>query len=829
MFDSWLQDLRYAVRLLRRNPLFALTAVLSLAIGIGANTTIFTIANALLFKPPLGVADASRLVDVGRSQDGQGFDNGSYSNYLDIRARNTVFSGIYAYRLGPEPMSLRGKDGAERIYGEMVSTNYFNVLGTPPHIGRLFTSDDSEQPGATPLAVLSHRFWMRRFNGDPAIVGQTLVLNGRPLTVIGVTPEGFHGTTVLTSDLWVPVNMVGELASRLPPAILTSRESAWLVMGARLKPGVTVGQAQAELANIGRALEQEFPDANRGKGLRVVASSPVPGDGAPVAAFMAVLMAIVMLVLAIACANVAGVLLARATTRRREIAVRLAIGAGRGRLIRQMLVESTLLFLIGGSGGLVLARLMTGALLSLLPAVPLPIDVTLALDGRAVVFTLTLSLVAAILSGLAPAFHASRAEVVGALKSDTQGGPERIWLRHAFVVSQVALSIVLVVGAGLFARALQRASEIDPGFDPHGVELATLDLSLGGYTADTGRVFARELIRRVRETPGVQAAALSAVMPLGDRGIGLGGLAVPGVELRNGRRFFDVDWNVITPGYFATMKMALSTGRDFSDADREGTPSVVIVNETAARQWWPRQDALGKTLLQETGRPDAPDAVRQQVPEPGRRSAAVRLRADSAAVYVTHCYRGAVGARSAPRRAASSAPRLDEPESSHRASAHLRRLLAAGTASATHRGVGRRQPRTCRRVAGGNRDLRRDGLHGVEPHARDRHSDGAWRRARVGGAHGAAAGADADDDRRGHRPGGRRRGKPPARLAALRRWRHRSVDLHRIDAAIFRRRCGGVLRAGTARHRYRRDGRPPIRLGTIAPVRETTSAAAMHL
>ena len=610
MFDSWLQDLRYAVRLLRRNPLFALTAVLSLAIGIGANTTIFTIANALLFKPPLGVADASRLVDVGRSQDGQGFDNGSYSNYLDIRARNTVFSGIYAYRLGPEPMSLRGKDGAERIYGEMVSTNYFNVLGTPPHIGRLFTSDDSEQPGATPLAVLSHRFWMRRFNGDPAIVGQTLVLNGRPLTVIGVTPEGFHGTTVLTSDLWVPVNMVGELASRLPPAILTSRESAWLVMGARLKPGVTVGQAQAELANIGRALEQEFPDANRGKGLRVVASSPVPGDGAPVAAFMAVLMAIVMLVLAIACANVAGVLLARATTRRREIAVRLAIGAGRGRLIRQMLVESTLLFLIGGSGGLVLARLMTGALLSLLPAVPLPIDVTLALDGRAVVFTLTLSLVAAILSGLAPAFHASRAEVVGALKSDTQGGPERIWLRHAFVVSQVALSIVLVVGAGLFARALQRASEIDPGFDPHGVELATLDLSLGGYTADTGRVFARELIRRVRETPGVQAAALSAVMPLGDRGIGLGGLAVPGVEPRNGRRFFDVDWNVITPGYFATMKMALSTGRDFSDADREGTPSVVIVNETAARQWWPRQDALGKTLLQETGRPDAPDAVR---------------------------------------------------------------------------------------------------------------------------------------------------------------------------------------------------------------------------
>ncbi len=610
MLDSWLQDVRYAARLLRCNPLFALTAVLSLAIGIGANTTIFTIANALLFKPPAGVVEPDRLVDIGRSQNGQGFDNGSYPNYLDVRARNTVLTGVYAYRIGAEPMSLGGRDGAERIYGDMVTTNYFSVLGTRPHIGRLFAPEDGEEPGGTPLAVLSYHFWVRRFNGDPAVVGQTLQLNGRPFTVVGVAPKDFHGTTVLTGDVWVPINMVGELSPRRAASILKSRESVWLVMGGRLKPGVTVRQAQAELANIGRALEQEFPAENRGKGLRVVSSSPIPGNGAPVAAFLAVLMGIVGLVLAIACANVAGVLLARATARRKEIAVRLAIGAGRARLIRQMLVESALLFLLGGGAGLLLARVMTTLLVSLLPTLPVPVDVTLALDGRAIAFTLGLSLVAAVLSGLAPALAESKADVISALKADARGGPERLRLRNTFVVCQVAFSIVLVVGAGLFVRALDRATEIDPGFDPHGVELAALDLSLAGYTADTGRVFTRELIQRVRDLPGVQSATLAAMVPLGGGGLGLGGLAVPGVQLPNGRRFFDADWNVVTPGYFAAMKMALASGRDFTDADREAAPWVVIVNETAARRWWPNQDAIGKTLLQQSFTPGALDATR---------------------------------------------------------------------------------------------------------------------------------------------------------------------------------------------------------------------------
>jgi predicted permease len=331
---------------------------------------------------------------------------------------------------------------------------------------------------------------------------------------------------------------------------------------------------------------------------------------------MAVLMGIVMLVLAIACANVAGVLLARASGRRREIAVRLAIGAGRGRLIRQMLVESSLLFLGSGAAGLALARAMTTALVARLPTLPLPIDVSLPLDTRALGFALVLSLVAAVLSGLAPALQASRAEVVGDLKADAQGGPERTRLRNAFVISQVAFSIVLVVGAGLFGRALQRAATIDPGFDPRGIELAFLDLSLSGYIETTGPVFARRVVERLRALPGVESATLSAMMPLGMGRMGLGGLSLPGAATPTDRRgpppagWLEADWNVVEPDYFKTMRMTLVSGRDFTAADRRGALDVVIVNETAARRMWPNQDPLGKVLVHHLDRRGTSDSTR---------------------------------------------------------------------------------------------------------------------------------------------------------------------------------------------------------------------------
>jgi predicted permease len=302
-----------------------------------------------------------------------------------------------------------------------------------------------------------------------------------------------------------------------------------------------------------------------------------------------------------------------------EIAVRLAIGAGRGRLIRQMLVESSLLFLIGGAAGLVLARGLTTTLVSLLPALPLPLDVSLALDARAVGFTLALSLGAAVLSGLAPAFHASRAEVVGGLKADAQGGPERMRLRNAFVISQVAFSIVLVVGAGLFGRALQRAATIDPGFDPRDLELAFLDLSLSGYTETTGPAFAQQVVERVRALPGVRNATVSAMMPLGMGRMGLGGLSLPGAAIPTDRReppppgWLKADWNVVEPDYFKTMRMSLVAGRDFTAADRAGAPYVVIVNETAARQMWPNQDPLGKVLVHHLDRRGTSDSLRPMI------------------------------------------------------------------------------------------------------------------------------------------------------------------------------------------------------------------------
>jgi predicted permease len=602
---TWLDDarwdLRHAARLLRRDPLFTLTAVVSLAIGIGANTTIFTIANAVLFRPPAGVADADRLVDIGTRTPGGGFGNSSYPNYLDLRQRTTTLDGVYAYSLFPRAMSLgadSGTPGTERVFATLVTANYFTVLGATPSAGRLFGADESA-PGAAEAVVLSHRFWTRRFNGDPAIVGRAMTLNGRPVTVIGIASEGFQGTGIRAGDAWVPITGAASASS------LAERASAWLLLGGRLKPGVSTPQAAAEVDAIGRALAAEYPDQNRSLGLRVQASSPVPGSSTPIAAFLALLMSIVALVLVIACANLAGVLLARASARRQEIAVRLAIGAGRRRLVRQLLAETLMLFSLGGVAGLVLARTVTSMIVAALPALPFPVDVSVALDMPALLFTAALVFVAGMLSGLAPALQASNADVVPALKDDAQA-PARVRLRHAFVVSQVAFSILLVVVAGLFVRALQAAGAGDPGFDRRGVELASLDLSMAGYTGTTGPPFLRELAERIRGLPDVQAASIATSLPGGFE-VQRRGVAVPGVTPPNGQRLFQVDWNDIEPGYFAALRIPIVSGRDFTPADRAGAPLVAIVGEGTARRFWPGQDPIGLRIIEPEAGPRGPD------------------------------------------------------------------------------------------------------------------------------------------------------------------------------------------------------------------------------
>jgi len=598
--DDARRDVRYSVRLLRRNPIFALTAAASLAIGIGAITTIVTIANALLLRAPAGVADPERLVDIFHTDAERTLAEpvSAYANYLELRRRTTTLDGVYAYQLELQPMSLDGRGGAELVHGNIVTTNYFAVLGLRPAAGRLFRAADGEDPGASPIAVLSHRFWTRRFNKDPEIVGRTVQLNRQPFTVIGVAPEGFQGMSVVLPDLWIPTSMASVIdarASRAGDANVDLR----VMIGGRLRSGAAIGQAAAEVETIARALEREFPERNRGAGLRTVPASPIPGSLRPiVAAFLALLTAIASLVLIVACANVAGVLLARATARRREIAVRLAIGAGRARLVRQLATETLILFTGGGAAGVLLARGLTSSIAAALPAFPLAVGVPLPLDGHVIASAAAVSLAAAVLSGLAPALHASKADVVAALKDESQGPSDRLRLQHAFVVAQVAISLLLIVAAGLLGRALQRSSGVDSHFDPRGVETAAIDLSLAGYTDTTGPVFARALVDRIRQLPGVEQATLALGVPgPGARGTMLGGLTVPGVPPPAGQRFFHPAWNIVEPDYFATLRIPLVAGRDFNAADRAGTQAVTIVSESAARRLWPAQDAVGKSIV----------------------------------------------------------------------------------------------------------------------------------------------------------------------------------------------------------------------------------------
>jgi predicted permease len=587
--------MRHASRLLRRDPLFTATAVLSLAIGIGANTTIFTVGNALLFRAPDGVADPDALIDIGTRTPGGGFGNSSYPNYLDVRTRATTLDGVYASGLFPRAMSLSGvgdSSATERVFATPVTGNYFAVLGTTPAAGRLFDGEAVDRPGVDPVVVLSHRFWTRRFNRDPSLIGRTILLNRESFTVIGVAAEGFQGPGVRAGDLWVPMTLSSAASS------LANRTAALFLVSGRLKRGVSIQQAAAEMDALGKALKLEYPAENRGRSFLVEPLSPVPGARLPITIFLVLLLTIVTLVLIIACANVAGVLLARAAARRTEIAVRLAMGAGRARLIRQLLAETLMLFMLGGLAGVAMARVFTSVLIALLPSLPFPVNISLALDGRALVVTAGMVFVSALLSGLVPALQASKADVVSALKDDAQA-PARLRLRHAFVIAQVAVSILLVVVAGLFVRALQAAGSGNPGFDPRGVELATLDLSLAGYTSTTGPRFASDLADRVRALPDVQSASIALVLPGGFE-TQRRSLTVPGVEPPNGERFFGVDWNAIEPRYFATLRIPIMSGRDFAAGDREGTQAVAIVGEGTARQFWPGQDAVGKFIVQTT-------------------------------------------------------------------------------------------------------------------------------------------------------------------------------------------------------------------------------------
>lgn len=573
------RDARYGIRILRRNPVFTLAATLSLAIGIGATTTIFTVANGLLLRVAPGVTAPDRLVDVVARQRGHvGFIPATYETYQQFRERVTTVTDLYAYALEPQARSLRSDGAAARVFAGAVSANYFAVLGVPAAAGRVF--DGSERADAMPSVVLSHEFWMRRFNGDPEVVGRILHVNARPCVIVGVAREGFRGLSIAAPDLWMPL---GE-------------EPAALMVGGRLRPGVSRAQADAEVRTIGAALAAERAAADLRLEWSVAASSPLPATLRGMAGtFVGLLLAIVSVVLAIACANVAGVLLARATARRREMAVRIAIGAGRARVVRQLITETLLLFVLGAAGGVALARALTTIVLTVLPAFPVPIALALPIDGRVLAFSTALSLVAAVLCGLAPALHASRTDVVSALKDEAQGPSDPLRLRQAFVVAQVALSLLLVVTSALLGRALGRVTFGDKGFDRNGVDVASVDVTMAGYTAAAGRQLVHDLRDGARRIPGVTAATVADRVPGGplvmeasrrDRGAA-GPIAPPSTA---------VSWTRVAPGYFATLRIPLVAGRDFTTDDRIGSQPVVIVDESTARRLWPAEDAVGRVL-----------------------------------------------------------------------------------------------------------------------------------------------------------------------------------------------------------------------------------------
>ena len=598
------QDVSYGLRMLTKNPGFTAVVVLALALGIGANTAIFSLVDKVLIRK-LPVEEPDRLVVVSASR-GQGISTVfTYPDFADYRASNQVFEGLVCYTQRALTLSEGGQ--AERVQGTIVSGNYFTALRVRPALGRGFFPEEDKTRGSHPVVVFSYGLWQRRFGSDPGLVGKAVNLNGYSFTVVGIAPSEFTGTVPgVAPDVYVPVMMQGQVSPswKFDPLFgPRSRGLSWLEVLGRLKPGVSREQAAAAMTTLGSQIARANPNPDG-----TPRSEPkfVLEDGSRGHTYLLrdlkfplqMLMATVGLILLIACANVAGLLLARAGTRHKEIAVRLAVGAGRVRLIRQLLTESVLLSTLGGGAGLLLAASTSGLVVSFAQTNNFS-NLTLdnRLDWRVLGFTLAISLLTGILFGLAPALSASRPDLVSALKDETTlpgKRARRLSLRNLLVVGQVALSLIVLVGAGLCVRSLQKLQAIDAGFDPARVLVMSADVSLSGYNNERGLRFYSELLERVKLLRGVEAVSLGAQIPLGG-GIS-STLKVAGYVPKPGEDMSS-DFNIIGPDYFRTMKIPLLHGREFGQSDTAAAPQVVIINETAARRFWPDQSPVGRRLI----------------------------------------------------------------------------------------------------------------------------------------------------------------------------------------------------------------------------------------
>jgi predicted permease len=608
--DTLLKDVRYALRWMGRSPGFSAVAILSLGLGVGVNTAMFSLVDSLLFRP-LPVTSPDTLVDIFTAGgDGDEYATSSYQDFLDLRSGNTVFTDMIGYSPMIAPLSLG--DRSRVALGQVVTSNYFNMLGVQPLLGRVLVPADDE-PSAERVVVLSHSMWQREFGSDPAIVGKPLTLRGLPYTIAGVTPEYFTGVVpLLTPELFLPVRHVDEvepagITDTVPSPTgnnaLERRGTRWMFAKGRLKPGITAAQAHANVELIGRQLEAEHPQTNKDRRFSAIPTRDVrllvPQAGGVLSIGAAGLMSVVGLVLLIACANVAGMLLARASARRREISVRLAIGASRGRLIQQLLVEGALL----GTLGALAAVAMAWVLVQGLQSIPLPLPVNVAFDLRIDVRVLTFSLLVAaatgVLAGLLPALKASAPSLVADLRGEApamRAGGRRWALRDALVVAQVALTAVLLVVAGLLLRSVAASERANVGFETDGLAAVAFDTDMVRYSPERGLEFWRQAQARIAALPGVSSVGtVTPTLPF-TFNFSQQEMRVDSRTYAEGQRGDIIENVMISAGYLETLGVPLVEGRAIDATDLPGSPDVMVVNQTMARKFWPNESAVGHTV-----------------------------------------------------------------------------------------------------------------------------------------------------------------------------------------------------------------------------------------
>jgi predicted permease len=594
MASLW-QDLRYSLRMIVNAPGVAAIAILTLALGIGANTTIFSWINSALLNPVPGITRPDEVVSLslGKSRDNPlGF---TYPDIEAMRDGQRSFTGITTGMFSA--MSLTGKGKPERVWGMVASANYFDVLGVRPILGRVFLPAEDEKPGGAPVAVISYRLWRMRFAANRSVVGQTMEINEHPYTIVGVTPAAFQGSqTGVRIDFWVPIMMEAQL--RPEGDLLTDHHLFWLLAFGRLKPGVSLEQAQQEMTLRLAPEVKNYPEEHRGH--ESVSAYPLWRNPFGLNYFLAVLLPILMCiagaVLLLACANVANLMLVRAMGRRREIAIRMSLGATRWRLVRQLLVESLMLALAGGGVATLITLWTEGTLMKFLPATDFPLLLSVGTDRRVLLATLVISVLTGVIFGILPALRSSTLSPVTVLKEDTGGASaslRKARLASGLVIAQISLSLLLLVCAGLLIRSFLSAQLVNPGFNARNVAVASYDLFAAGYSREKGEEFDRRLAAQLGAVPGIQSVTLSTRAPLS---FGGSTAVKPQGYVPQPNESMETQDAIIAPNFFHTVEIPIIKGRDFTLQDNRKSQRVVIVNEAFVRRYWPGQEALGKQL-----------------------------------------------------------------------------------------------------------------------------------------------------------------------------------------------------------------------------------------